>query len=51
MALDVALDIGTYSTRLGTNQRGVVFNEPTLVAIDTSTGEVVDIGFGATDLV
>ena len=51
MALDVALDIGTWSTRLGTNQRGVVFNEPTLVAIDTSSGEVMDIGYGATDLV
>jgi rod shape-determining protein MreB len=51
MALDVALDIGTSSTRLATNQRGVVFNEPTLVAIDTSTGEVADIGYGATDVV
>jgi rod shape-determining protein MreB len=51
MALDVALDIGTSSTRLATNQRGILFNEPTLVGIDTSTGEVVDIGYGATDLV
>jgi rod shape-determining protein MreB len=51
MALDVALDIGTSSTRLATNQRGVLFNEPTLVAIDTNTGEVVDVGYGAMDLV
>ena len=51
MALDVALDIGTSSTRLATSHRGVIFNEPTLVGIDTNTGEVVDIGFGATNLV
>jgi rod shape-determining protein MreB len=47
MASDVALDIGTSFTRLATEERGVVFNEPTIVAIDTSTGEVVDIGYGA----
>jgi rod shape-determining protein MreB len=51
MALDVALDIGTSHTRLATNQRGVVFNEPTLVAIDTTNGEVVSIGHQALDLV
>ena len=51
MALDVALDIGTSSTRLATSQRGVVFNEPTLVAIDTNSGDVVDIGYGASNLV
>ena len=51
MALDVALDIGTASTRLATAQRGVLFNEPTMVAIDTSSGDVVEVGHGAMDLV
>ncbi|OYV64029.1 MAG: hypothetical protein B7X07_07385 [Actinobacteria bacterium 21-64-8] len=51
MALDVALDIGTASTRLATAQRGVIFNEPTMVAIDTSSGDVVEVGHGALDLV
>jgi len=51
MALDVALDIGTSSTRLATSQRGVIFNEPTLVGIDTNSGDVVDVGYGAADLV
>jgi rod shape-determining protein MreB len=51
MATDVALDIGTSHTRLATAQRGVLFNEPTLVAIDTNTGEVVDVGHGALDMV
>src|ERR1700722_13690404 len=41
MASDVALDIGTSNTRLATLDRGVIFNEPTLVAIDTNTGRVV----------
>ena len=50
MATDVAIDIGTASTRLATH-RGVIFNEPTLVAIDTSNGDVVDVGHGALDLI
>lgn len=51
MALDVALDIGTATTRLATIQRGVIFDEPTMVAIDTSSGEVVEVGHGALELV
>ena len=51
MAVDVALDIGTSHTRLATNQHGVLFDEPTMVAIDTNTGEVQALGHGALDLV
>ncbi|HEY5112276.1 MAG TPA: rod shape-determining protein [Acidimicrobiales bacterium] len=51
MALDVALDIGTSHTRLATGQRGVMFDEPTMVAIDTNTGVVLDLGHGALELV
>jgi rod shape-determining protein MreB len=51
MALDVALDIGTSHTRLATAQRGVLFDEPTMVAIDTNTGTVVEVGHGALELV
>ncbi len=51
MALDVALDIGTAHTRLATSQRGVMFDEPTMVAIDTNSGTVVEVGHGALDLV
>lgn len=51
MALDVALDIGTSHTRLATSQRGVMFNEPTMVAIDTNTGDVVEVGHNALDMV
>lgn len=51
MATDVALDIGTARTRLATAERGVLFDEPTMVAIDTTSGEVVDVGHGAIDLI
>lgn len=49
--LDVALDIGTAHSRLATAQRGILFDEPTLVAIDTNTGSVVEVGHGALDMV
>jgi rod shape-determining protein MreB len=51
MATDVALDIGTARTRLATAERGILFDEPTMVAIDTTSGEVVDVGHGAIDLI
>lgn len=51
MALDVAMDIGTSMSRVAMIGEGVVFNEPTIVAIDTRTGEVVEVGVGALDLV
>ncbi len=51
MPLDVALDIGTSSSRLATSQRGILFDEPTMVAIDTNSGSVVEVGHGALDMV
>ncbi|MGH9019768.1 MAG: rod shape-determining protein, partial [Acidimicrobiales bacterium] len=51
MATDVALDVGTGWTRLATRDHGLIFNEPTVVAIDTRSGAVVELGHGALDLV
>ena len=51
MPLDVALDIGTSNSRLATAQRGILFNEPTMVAIDTNSGSVVEVGHGALEMV
>lgn len=51
MATDVALDVGTGWTRLATAEEGLLFNEPTVVAIDTRNGDVVELGFGALDMV
>ncbi len=36
---------------MATAEQGVLFNEPSTVAIDTRTGEVVEVGYGAMDLV
>jgi len=51
MAVDVALDIGTCMTRMATSERGLIFNEPTHVALDTRTGQVVDVGYDALEKV
>ncbi len=51
MAVDVALDIGTSHTRLATSTRGILFDEPTMVAIDTNTGQVQDLGHGALEMI
>lgn len=51
MATDVALDIGTSFSRVATAEQGLVFNEPSMVAIDTRSGNVVEVGYGALDLV
>ncbi len=45
------MDIGTSMTRVALASDGVVFNEPTSVAIDTRSGAVVEVGYGALDLV
>ncbi len=45
------MDIGTSMSRVATSDDGIVFNEPTIVAIDTRSGEVVEVGYGALDLV
>jgi len=51
MAVDVALDIGTCMTRLATSEQGLIFNEPTHVAVDTRSGQVVEVGYRALEKV
>jgi rod shape-determining protein MreB len=40
----MAIDMGSASTIIAVRGRGVVVDEPSLVAVDTGTGEVIDIG-------
>ena len=47
VATDVALDVGTSYTRLATLEHGLLFSEPTVVAINTRTGDVVEVGHAA----
>ena len=40
----MAIDMGSASTIISVRGRGVVVDEPSLVAVDTVTGEVIAIG-------
>lgn len=44
MGRDLAIDLGTANTLVYRQGRGVVFDEPTVVAIDTMTGRVEALG-------
>jgi len=41
---DVAIDLGTCTTLIYVNDRGIVLNEPTVVAIDTKTSKCLAAG-------
>jgi len=41
---DLAVDLGTANTLVYANGRGVVFNEPSIVAMNVKTGEVIAVG-------
>src|SRR5580765_1534519 len=41
---DVAMDLGTANTLVYVRGRGIVLNEPSVVAIDKSTGRVQAVG-------
>jgi rod shape-determining protein MreB len=47
---DVAIDLGTINTLIFLRGRGVVLAEPTLIATDRATGEVVAVGRDAMTL-
>lgn len=40
----MAIDMGSASTIIAVRGRGVVVDEPSLVAVETATGDVIDIG-------
>ena len=43
-SVDVAIDLGTANTLIHVKDRGIVLNEPSIVAIDRRTGKPVAIG-------
>ena len=47
---DLAIDLGTVNTRVYARGRGVVVNEPSAVALDSSTGEVRAVGKEAKEM-
>lgn len=47
---DLAIDLGTATTQIHVRGRGVVLDEPTLVAVDTGTGRLVAAGGAALEM-
>src|SRR5689334_21600573 len=44
LAINFAIDLGTVSTQIFEEGRGLVVNEPTIVALNKITGDVVAVG-------
>ena len=47
---DLAIDLGTVNTRIYARGRGIVINEPSAVALDSSTGEARAVGKEAKEM-
>src|SRR5436190_20683 len=44
---DIAIDLGTTNTLVYVRGKGIVLNEPTVVAINDKTNQIVAVGKGA----
>ena len=44
---DIAIDLGTANTLVHVKGEGVVLNEPSVVAVDKSSGQILAIGLEA----
>lgn len=51
MAKDIGIDLGTANVLINVKGKGIVLNEPSVVAIDTSTGKVLAVGTEAYKMV
>lgn len=50
VALDIGIDLGTANTLVYLKGRGVVLNEPTTVAVNQKTGQLVGVGAAAKEM-
>lgn len=48
---DIAIDLGTKNTLVYVNKKGIIINEPSVVAINTKTTEILEIGHEAKKMV
>ena len=44
---DIGIDLGTASVIVTTKGKGILFKEPTVVAIDRTTGQLMKVGMAA----
>jgi len=49
-ATDVAIDLGTANTCVFARGRGIVLNEPSIVAFNTATGTIEAVGIEAHEM-
>jgi len=47
---DIGIDLGTANTLVYVRGRGVVINEPTVVAVNDKTGQMVAVGMAAKNM-
>lgn len=47
---DIGIDLGTANTLVYMRGKGIVINEPSVVALNQKTGQIVDIGIGAKEM-
>lgn len=47
---DVAIDLGTSNTRVFVKDRGIVMHEPSIVAVNTRTNQILAVGTAAKDM-
>ena len=48
---EIGIDLGTANTLVYSKNKGIIFNEPSVVAIDTKTNQVVAIGTDAKEMI
>ncbi|MBD5430441.1 rod shape-determining protein [Lactobacillus sp.] len=51
MARDIGIDLGTANVLINLSGKGIVLNEPSVVAVDTNTDKVVAVGTEAYEMV
>ena len=51
MARDLAIDLGTANTLVYARGRGIVLNEPSVIALNINTGEVLAMGHEAWQMI
>ena len=51
MARDLAIDLGTANTLVYQRQKGILFSEPTVLALNKETGAVLAMGDGAWNMI
>lgn len=47
----IGIDLGTANILVYSKQKGIVFNEPSVVAVDTQTNDLIAIGHDAKDMI